>query len=102
MKVSIITVTLNSEVFIEGCITSVAQQNYNEVEHIIIDGGSTDKTIEIINSNKKKNLIFLSEADKGIYDALNKGIKIATGNIVGILHADDIFSNVSVLDEVVK
>ena len=102
MKVSIITVTLNSEVFIESCLTSVAQQNYNEVEHIIIDGGSTDKTIEIINSNKKKNLIFLSEADKGIYDALNKGIKIATGNIVGILHADDIFSNESVLDEVVK
>ena len=102
MKVSIITVTLNSEVFIESCISSVAQQNYSDVEHIIIDGGSTDKTIEIINSNKKKNLIFLSEKDKGIYDALNKGIKIATGNVVGILHADDIFSNGFVLNEVVN
>ena len=102
MKVSIITVTLNSEVFIESCLTSVKQQNYSEIEHIIIDGGSTDKTIEIINSNKNKKLIFLSETDNGIYDALNKGIKIATGNVIGILHSDDIFSNTSVLNEVVK
>ena len=56
MKVSIITVTLNSELFIEDCIKSVALQNYDEIEHIIIDGGSTDKTVEIINSNKKKKL----------------------------------------------
>ena len=91
MKVSIITVCYNSQKTIENTIKSVLSQSYKNYEYIIIDGGSTDNTIEIIKKFKKKIHIFKSEKDKGIYDAINKGIKCATGSVISILHSDDIF-----------
>ncbi len=93
MKVSIITVCYNSQKTIENTIRSVLTQNYKNYEYIIIDGGSTDNTIKIIKKYKKKIQIFRSEKDKGIYDAINKGIKYATGSVISILHSDDIFYN---------
>lgn len=97
MKISIITCTLNSEVTIKKSIRSIQKQNYKNIEHLIIDGGSTDKTLQIIKKTKKKNLNLYSLKDNGIYDALNKGIKYSTGNIVGILHSDDFYKNNNIL-----
>jgi glycosyltransferase involved in cell wall biosynthesis len=93
MKFSIITVCYNSQKTIENTIKSVLSQSYKNYEYIIIDGGSTDNTIQIIKKYKKKIHIFRSEKDKGIYDAINKGIKYATGSVISILHSDDIFYN---------
>ena len=92
-KISIITVCLNSEKYIERCINSVRNQNYpkNKIEHIIIDGASKDKTLEIINKFRKDLFFFESKKDKGIYHAMNKGIKKSTGNIIGILNSDDYY-----------
>ena len=90
-KISIITVTKNSEKYLEKNILSVHNQRYKNYEHIIIDGKSTDKTIEIINKHKKKIKYFISEKDKGLYDAMNKGIKKSTGDIIGILNSDDVY-----------
>ena len=91
MKVSIITVCYNSEKTIEKTIKSVLSQNYKNYEYIIIDGGSTDNTINIIDKYKKKIDMFKSEKDRGIYDAINKGIKYSTGSVISILHSDDTF-----------
>lgn len=102
MKVSIITATYNSEKSIQRAIDSVASQNYADIEHIIIDGGSTDNTLSIIKSNNGKISRIISEKDKGIYDALNKGIKIATGNIIGFLNSDDVFTNPHVISRIVN
>ena len=90
-KISIITVTKNSERYLEKNILSVVNQNYKNYEHIIIDGKSTDKTINIINKYRNKIKYFISEKDKGLYDAMNKGIKKSTGDIIGILNSDDIY-----------
>lgn len=102
MKVSIITVCFNAEEFIESCIKSVISQDYNDIEYIIIDGNSTDTTLQIINSYKKNISKIISEKDKGIYDALNKGIKLATGDVIGFLHADDFFASNNVLSTIVS
>ncbi len=93
MKVSIITVTLNSERHLADCISSVARQNYRDIEHIIIDGKSTDGTLRIIRHNSKHISYWISETDRGMYDAINKGLKVATGDIVGILNSDDMFAS---------
>jgi|TARA_B110000438_G_scaffold299974_1_gene351286 glycosyltransferase involved in cell wall biosynthesis len=94
-KFSIITVTLNSEATIEKCIQSVINQNYQNCEYIIIDGGSNDNTLNIINKYKDKISVLISEKDNGIWDAMNKGINIATGDIIGFLNSDDFYySNV--------
>jgi len=90
-KISIITVTKNSEKFLEKNILSVNNQVYKNYEHIIIDGGSTDKTLNIIHKHRKKIKYFISEKDKGLYDAMNKGIKCCSGDIIGILNSDDIY-----------
>lgn len=95
-----ITVTRNAESTIQRCIESVLSQDYANVEYIVIDGCSTDATVEIINRYRGRIARFVSEPDKGIYDAMNKGIKIASGDIVGILNADDCFADNKVLSEV--
>ena len=74
-KFSVITVCYNSEKYIERCISSVQKQTYNNIEHIIIDGGSTDNTTKIVKSVIDDNVTFISEPDNGIYDAMNKGLK---------------------------
>ena len=90
-KISIITVVKNNKNFIEKNILSLLGQKYKNYEHIIIDGESTDGTLKIINKYKKSISSFISEKDQGIYDALNKGINLASGDIIGILNSDDYF-----------
>ena len=90
-KISVITVTKNSEKFLEENINSLKNQTYKNFEHIIIDGNSTDRTVEIIKKNKDKIDYWVSEPDEGLYDAMNKGIKACTGDIIGILNSDDIY-----------
>lgn len=89
MKLSIITVSFNSEKTIEDTIKSVINQDGCEIEYIIVDGGSTDGTKEIINKYIDRISVFISEKDEGIYDAMNKGIKLASGDVVGIINSDD-------------
>ena len=91
LKISIITVTKNSEKYLEENILSVIGQSYKNYEHIIIDGNSTDKTKKIINKYKEKISYWVSEPDDGLYFAMNKGIDKATGDIIGILNSDDVF-----------
>jgi glycosyltransferase len=100
MKISIITVALNSALYIEDCIKSVVSQAYNDVEHIIVDGGSTDGTLEIIQKHKGDLAYWVSEPDKGLYDAMNKGINAATGDVIGILNSDDFYINSNCLSVV--
>lgn len=101
MKISIITVCYNSEKTISKTLESILYQSFKDVEHIIIDGKSTDSTLSIISKflhNKK----VISEPDKGIYDAMNKGIEIATGDIIGFLNSDDFYVNNNILSSVTK
>jgi len=102
LKVSIVTITYNSEKTLEETINSVLSQSYKNIEYIIVDGNSSDKTIEIIKKYGDKISTFLSEPDDGIYDAMNKGIKLATGDVVGILNSDDIYFDDKVIEKVVK
>jgi glycosyltransferase involved in cell wall biosynthesis len=102
MKISIITVCYNSQDTIAFTLNSILNQDYKNIEHIIVDGGSTDNTINIINQYNFKNKIFISEKDKGIYDAMNKGIARSTGEFVTTLNADDIYQNNSTISDVVK
>lgn len=101
MKISIITVTYNSAATIRDTLESVKKQDYPNIEHIIIDGASTDNTLQIVKEYPSVSRI-VSEPDSGIYDAMNKGIKIATGNIIGILNSDDIFADNSIIGDVAK
>lgn len=100
MKISIITVCYNSTTTIEDTVIGVLAQNYPNLEYIMVDGGSKDGTLEIINKYKDKISKIISEPDKGIYDAMNKGIKIATGDVIGILNSDDLYKNTSVIKDV--
>ena len=99
MKISIITITYNSAKTLPRALESVRSQTYGDIEHIIIDGASTDGTVEIIKNYSKgpsdkvpstKEVRWVSEPDGGIYDALNKGIRMATGDVIGFLHSDDV------------
>lgn len=101
MKVSIITVTYNCESTIEDTILSVQNQDYPDTEHIIIDGASTDRTMEVIAKHQAKIKYYISEPDGGPYQAMNKGIKCATGDIVGILNGDDIYFDHTCISTVV-
>ena len=104
MKTSIITVSFNSASTIQDTIESVIGQSNRFIEHIIIDGASTDGTVDVIKGAADKvnpTLIWKSEPDNGIYDAMNKGINLASGDIVGLLNADDFYSDTKVIDKVV-
>ncbi|MDP7567125.1 MAG: glycosyltransferase family 2 protein [Flavobacteriales bacterium] len=99
-KISIITVSFNSQSTIKHTIQSVASQDYQNKEYILIDGASTDWTLDIISFLKDKINYFVSEKDNGIYNAMNKGIKASSGEIIGILNSDDFYSNNEVLSKV--
>lgn len=101
MKVSIITVCYNSEKYLADCIRSVRQQNYPDIEYIVIDGHSTDNTLNIIRNNRDVIQTWTSEPDRGMYDAINKGIKMATGDVVGILNSDDVLASPSSIRQIV-
>ena len=101
MKVSIITVCFNSVSTIKDTIESVIGQGYENIEYIIIDGNSNDGTNEIIRQYADKISFYMSETDKGIYDAMNKGINSATGDLIGILNSDDIYINNRVISKMV-
>lgn len=102
MRVSIITVVYNGENTIVDTIQSVSSQSYSDIEYIVIDGDSTDSTLNIVNSYKDRINVLVSEPDKGVYDAMNKGIAKSSGEIIGILNADDIFASHNIIEEIVK
>ncbi len=102
MKVSIITVCYNSAATLEKTILSVINQTYSNIEYIIIDGNSNDSSVQLIKSYQERITKWISEPDKGLYDAINKGIKYATGDIIGLLNSDDTFQSNKVIDEIVS
>ena len=102
MKISIITVCHNSEKTLIDTLNSVLSQKYPDIEHIIVDGQSTDNTQKIIKEYKHANKIIIIENDNGIYDAMNKGIMAATGEVITILNSDDIYQSENVINNVVK
>jgi glycosyltransferase involved in cell wall biosynthesis len=100
MKISIITVAYNSAKTIGDTLDSVDIQTYTGVEHLVIDGASQDKTVEMVLSHSNSNISLISEPDNGIYDAMNKGISKATGDIIGFLNSDDIYADAEVLAKI--
>lgn len=102
MKISIITVCFNSDKTIQKTIQSVLNQTYNNIEYILIDGNSTDSTLEIIKNYQHKLSYWISEPDNGLYDAMNKGISMATGDLIGILNSDDTFYSNTVIEDIVS
>ena len=99
--VTIITVTYNSAAFLQDCIDSVRSQTYPNIEYIVVDGKSTDGTMAIVRQNEALLHSWISETDKGMYDAINKGMELATGDIIGILNSDDVLDNPGVIDHIV-
>lgn len=105
MKVSVITATWNSAATLRDTLESVLRQTYPDVEHIVVDGASTDETMELVKEYEPRyngRLRYVSEPDKGIYDAMNKGIRMATGEVVGILNSDDFYTSDRVLERVAE
>lgn len=101
MKVSIITVCLNAANHLQDCLDSIRTQTHNDIELIVVDGKSSDRTVEVILSNRDIISHFISEKDNGMYDAINKGIALATGDIVGVLNSDDAYASCFVLEKIV-
>lgn len=97
LKISVITITFNSERTLRDTIESVLGQSYSDVEYIIVDGLSKDSTCDIVRSYGDRITRFVSEKDRGLYDALNKGIAMATGDVVGFLHSDDMYASPDIL-----
>lgn len=102
MKVSIITVVYNGGATIRDTIESVINQSYKNIEYIIIDGGSKDNTFQIVKSYKNRINTFISEKDEGLYDAMNKGIQLANGDIIGILNSDDFYIDKYVIEKIIN
>ena len=101
MRISIITATYNSASTIRDTLESVNAQTYPDIEHIIVDGKSRDNTLELVKQYGKRVTKIISEPDNGIYDAMNKGIKAATGDVIGILNSDDFFTSDDVISAIV-
>jgi glycosyltransferase involved in cell wall biosynthesis len=97
LKISVVTATWNCVETLPDCLGSVTKQRYSNKEHVVVDGGSTDGTLELIMRHADQIAVFRSERDQGIYDALNKGIRLSSGDVVGFLHADDFYASDSVL-----
>ena len=102
LRISIITVCYNNSQTIEATIKSVVSQDYKNIEYILVDGASTDNTLQIIDRYKEQLSTIVSEKDNGIYFAINKGIALAQGDIIAILHADDFYADKTVISQVVK
>jgi glycosyltransferase involved in cell wall biosynthesis len=102
LTLSIATITLNSEKTLRDTISSVRQQTYPNIEYLIVDGGSTDATLEIIEGQQKHLSRWISEKDDGIYDAMNKAVKMASGDVVGLLNSDDVYASNDVLSRVMQ
>lgn len=98
MKVTIITVCFNSAATIEDTLVSVASQTWRDIEHIVIDGGSTDGTVALLNRHSAGLSRLISEPDNGIYDAMNKGVTMATGDVIAFLNADDVYKHSGVIE----
>lgn len=104
MKVSIITAAFNSVQTLEDTVKSVLEQTYSNIEYIVVDGGSTDGSLNVVRRYEQQfcgRMKWISEKDRGIYDAMNKGIQMATGDIVGILNSDDYFTRKDVIERMV-
>lgn len=102
MKISIITPVLNGKKTIKDTIESVIGQSYADIEYIVVDGGSVDGTFEILDAYTQKISKIISEKDNGIYDAMNKGIRVVTGDVIGILNADDMYASGDVIEKVIR
>lgn len=102
VKISIITICYNSAHSIADAVNSVLSQTYSNIEYIVVDGKSKDNTVEIIQSFGDRISKFISEPDKGIYDALNKGVRMATGDVIGFMHSDDLFANDQIIEKVAR
>ncbi len=100
MKVSLLTVSFNSEFTIKDTVESILSQDHKDIEYIIVDGNSKDNTVEIIKSFGTNIDKWISEPDKGIYDAMNKAIRMATGEVVGILNSDDFYSSSTIISQI--
>jgi glycosyltransferase involved in cell wall biosynthesis len=100
MKISIITAVYNGGNSIAATLNSVAQQDYNAIEHIVIDGGSTDRTLEMVHANNGRVALLISETDNGMYDAFNKGLRRVTGDAIGFLNAGDTYVSPTVISKV--
>ena len=105
LKISIITVSFNSELTIRDTFESVLNQTYQEIEYLVIDGNSTDNTVSIIKEYELKfagRMHWVSESDSGLYDAMNKGVQMAKSDVIGILNSDDLYSHKSVIEEIMQ
>lgn len=100
MKISVITAVFNCRETIDAMLDSVSRQDYGHIEHIVVDGASTDGTIEVLNARNNEIDVLVSERDQGIYYALNKGVRLATGDVIGFLHADDVFADNHVVSRI--
>lgn len=102
MKVSIVTACYNSKATIHDTLRTIQMQTHKNIEHIVIDGGSTDGTLEILEKNRDHIALLTSEPDNGLYDAMNKGVSKATGDVIGLLNSDDLFATNHVIEDVVN
>ena len=104
MKISLITATYNSAQELETCMASVTIQDYKNIEHIVVDGASTDNTVPLIKKHQQvhANIRWISEPDQGIYYALNKGVAMATGDVIGFVHSDDLLANPKILSHIME
>jgi glycosyltransferase involved in cell wall biosynthesis len=102
VKISIVTVTYNSISTIENCLSSIIKQTFKDIDYVVVDGSSTDGTLDLLKRNSKYISTLVSQPDNGIYDAMNKGISLAKGDIIGFLNSDDLYVNNKIIDRVAK